>query len=324
MLVRFGTVVSFLLLAATLEAQPAQKTYRIGYLSSQSSAGGQLQFEGLRQGLRDLGYVEGRTIVIESRWAEGNYERLPNLAKELIGLNPDLIVAAGGPPAARALKSATTTIPVVFVSGSAVAAGIVSSLARPEGNLTGFEVLAEELDAKRLELLKQALPRAARIAVLWNPLNLERGRQRQQLEAAARAQGLQLRFAEVRLPGEIETAFTAMAGERPDALLVSADPMLLSEGRRIVELAARTRLPAIYPFRRSAEVGGLMSYGTDLFAVYRAAATYVTRILNGAKPADLPVQQPTKFELVINVKTAKAVGLTIPQSLILQADQLIQ
>lgn len=325
-LVRLAIVVSLLLLAGALPgpAQPAKKMYRIGYLSSLSSSGGQLQLDALRQGLSDLGYVEGRTIVIESRWARGNYESLPNLAKELIGLNPDVIVSAGGPPAARALKSATATIPVVFVSGSAVAAGIVSSLARPEGNLTGLEVFAEELDAKRLELLKQALPRAAHIAVLWNPGNLERGLQRQQLEAAAQVQALRLRFVGAQLPGEIEPAFTAMARERPDALLVSADPMFTSEQRRIVELAARTRLPAIYPFRSSAEMGGLMSYGTDLFAVYRAAATYVAKILNGAKPADLPVQQPTKFELVINAKTAKAIGLTIPQSLMVRADQIIQ
>ena len=324
-LVRSGIAGCSLLAAAFLvQAQPAEKMYRIGYLSSLSASGGRLQLEAFRQGLRELGYVEGRTIVIESRWAEGSYESLPNLAKELIGLNPDLLVSANGPPPARALKSATTTIPIVFVSGSAMAAGIVSNLARPEGNLTGLEVLAEELDAKRLELLKQALPRAARVAVLWNPGNLERGLQRQQLEAAAQVQGLRLRFVGVRLPGEIEPAFTAMTRERQDAVLVSADPMLTSEQRRIVELAARTRLPAIYPFRSAAEAGGLMSYGTDLFAVYRAAATYVARILDGAKPADLPVQQPTKFELVINAKTARALGLAIPAPVLARADRVIE
>jgi putative ABC transport system substrate-binding protein len=255
--VRLGIVVPLLLLAWALpgRAQPAKAIYRIGFLSSLSSSGGEFQIDALRQGLRDLGYVEGRTIVVESRWAKGDYESLPNLAKELIGLNPDVIVSAGGPPAARALKSATATVPIVFVSGSAVAAGIVSNLARPEGNMTGLEVFAEELDAKRLELLKEALPRATHIAVLWNPGNLERGLQRQQLEAAAQAQSLRLRFVGAHLPAEIEPAFTAMARERPDAVLVSADPMFTSEQRRIVRLAARTRLPAIYAFRSSAEAG---------------------------------------------------------------------
>ena len=325
-LTRLGAAVSLLLLAAPLAAaaQPAAKTHRIGFLSSLSASSSQFQLEAVRQGLRDLGYVEGRTIVIEARWAEGNYARIPNLARELIGLNLDLIVSAGGPPTARALKSATTTIPIVFVSGSAVAAGIVSSIARPSGNLTGFEILAEELDAKRLELLKEILPKAARVAVLWNPGNLEGRLQRQQLEAAAQVQGMRLRFVEARLPGEIEPAFTVMARERADGVIVSADPMFTSEYRRIVELAARTRLPAIYSLRSASEAGGLMSYGTDLFAVFRSAAIYVDKILTGTKPANLPVQQPTKFELVINAKTAKALGLTIPQSLMVRADQLIQ
>jgi putative ABC transport system substrate-binding protein len=280
--------------------------------------------ETLRQGLRDLGYFEGRGIVIEVRWAEGNYERLPDLARELVALNLELIVSAGGPPAARALKTTTTTIPVVFVSGSALAAGIVSNIARPEGNLTGLEIFAEELDSKRLELLKETLPRAERVAVLWNPGNLEGRLQRHQLESAAQIRGMKLRFIEARRPEEIEPAFAVMARERADALLVSADPMFTSEYRRVVELAARTRLPAIYPFRSVAEAGGFMSYGTDLLAVYRSAATYVDKILNGTKPGDLPVQQPTKFELVINLKTAKALGLAIPQALMLRADHLIQ
>ena len=305
-------------------AQQAGKTFRIGYLSSLSAVGGHVQLEALRHGLRDLGYVEGRNLVIEARWAEGNYERLPNLARNLIALNPDLIVSAGGPPAARTLQSATTTVPVVFVTGSAVAAGLVSSIARPGGNLTGFEILAEELDAKRLELLRETLPRAAVAAVLWNPGNLEGTMQRQQLEVAARAHGMRLRFIEARSPRDVEGAFAVMIRERADAVLVSADPMLTSEYRRLVELTARTRLPAIYPFRSFAEAGGLMSYGTDLFAIYRSVAGYVDRILAGAKPADLPVRQPTKFELVINLKTAKELGLTIPRSLLLRADQVIE
>jgi len=321
-----AVVLTFVLLTAPFAtlAQPAGKAHRIGYLSSLSASGGRSQFEAFRQGLRDLGYVEGRTIFIEARWAEGNYERLPNLARELVGLNLELIVSAGGPPAARALKSATATIPVVFVSGSAVAAGIVSSIARPGGNVTGFEILAEALDTKRLELVKETLPRAARVAVLWNPGNVEAKLQRQPLEAAAQVQGIRLRFVEARLPGQIELAFTVMARERADVVLVSADPMFTSEYRRVVEMAARTRLPAVYPFRNVAEAGGLMSYGTDLSAIYRSAAIYVDKILSGAKPADLPVQQPTKFELVINMKTAKALGLTIPPTVLLRADLVLE
>jgi len=317
---------SFLLVAATvgLDAQPTGKTHRIGYLSSLSASGGRPHFEAVRQGLRDLGYVEGRRLVIEARWAEGNYERLPDLARELVALNLDLIVSAGGPPAARALKSTTMAIPIVFVSGSAVATGIVSSLARPGGNLTGLEVFAEELDPKRLELLKETLPRAARVAVLWNPQNLEGRLQRRELEAAAQIQGMRLRFVEAARPDALEPALAVMARERADALLVLADPMFTSEYRRLVELAARTRIPAIYPFRGFAEAGGFMSYGTDLLAVYRDAAAYVDKILTGARPGDLPVQQPTKFELVINLGTARALGVTIPQGLMARADQLIQ
>jgi putative ABC transport system substrate-binding protein len=326
-LTRVAAAIAFFLgIAAPLAAgaQPAAGVYRIGYLASLSAAGGETQFDAFRQGLRDLGYVEGRTIVIETRWAEGNYERLPSLAMELIRLRPDLIVSAGGPPAARALKSATRTIPIVFVSGSVMAAGIVSNIARPGGNLTGFEVFAEELDVKRLELLKETLPNAARVVVLWNPGNVEERLQRQPLQAAAHTRGIRLRFVEARNPGDIEPAFNVMARERADAVLVSADPMFTSEYRRMVELATRARLPAMYPFRSFAEAGGLMSYGTELFVVYRNAAKYVDRILKGANPGDLPVEQPTKFEFVVNLKTAKALGLTIPQSLLLRADRIVE
>ncbi len=320
----FATTLGFILLSAVFaaDAQPV-KAHRIGYLSSLSPSGGRPHFAAFRQGLRELGYVEGRNIAIEARWAEGDYERLPALAKELVALEVGLIVSAGGPPAARAAKSATTSIPVVFISGSALAAGIVPNLGRPGGNVTGLEVFAEELDTKRLELFKEALPRSARIAVLWNPGNLKRGRQRQELETAAQAQGTQLRFVEASRPDEIEPAFALIAREA-DAVLVSADPMFTSEYRQIVELAARTRLPAMYPFRGDAEAGGLMSYGTDLYAVYRSAAIYIDKILTGTKPGNLPVQQPTRFELVINLKTAKALGLAIPAELMLRADHVIR
>ena len=246
----------------------------------------------------------------------------PTLAKELVSLNLDLIVSSGGAPTARAAKAATTTIPIVFVTGNAVAAGIVSNLARLAGNLTGVDLLAQDLDEKRLELLKETLPKATRVAVLWNPGTLEGEVQRKRLEIAAQALRVKLRFLGARHPGE--TALAAIARERSDALFVSSDPMFTNEAERIIRWTARARLPTMYSWRIFAEGGGLMSYSTDLAAIYRRAATYVDKILRGAKPADLPVEQPTKYELVINLKTAKALGLTIPPSLLLHADELIQ
>jgi putative ABC transport system substrate-binding protein len=316
----------FVLLAVPLAsfAQPVAKVHRIGFLSSLAASDGQFQIEALRLGLRDLGYVEGRDVTLELRWAAGDYQRLPRMAKELVDLGPDLIVSAGGPPPARALKSATRTIPVVFISGSVMAAGIVSSLSRPGENLTGLEVFAEELDAKRLELLHEILPKAVQVAAIWNPANLESGLQRKRLQDAARARGMRMRFVEAQHPGEIDGAFASMAREKTDAVVVSADPMLVSERRRIVELAARSRVPAVYFDRSFAEAGGLLSYGTDLFALYRGASTYVDKILKGAKPADLPVQQPTQFELVINLKTAKTLGLMIPPPVLLRASKVIE
>jgi putative ABC transport system substrate-binding protein len=278
----------------------------------------------LWQGLRELGYIEGQNLVMEYRWAGGDYERLPRLAQELVGLKPDLIFSAGGPPAARAAKAATGTIPVVFVSGNAVEAGVVSSLARPGGNLTGFDVFAEELDIKRLEILKEALPKVVRVAVLWNPGRIEGRVARDRLESAAQAVGMKLSFVEARQPDQIETAFAAIARDRADAMLLAADPMFVGEAARFIRLAAAARRPAIYPVRIFAEGGGLMSYGADFAAIYRRAATYVDRILNGAKPGELPVEQPTKYELVINLKTASALGLMIPPSVRLRADRVIE
>jgi len=323
---RISAALVFVLLGVVISvnAQPTAKVHRIGYLSSLSAVGGAPQFDAVRQGLRDLGYVEGRTIIIEPRWADGNYDRLPALAKELVSLNPELIVSAGGPPPARALKSLTSTIPVVFISGSAMAAGIVSNLGRPGANLTGLEVFAEELDTKRLELLKELLGKPARIAVLWNPGNLQGSLQRRELESSGQAQGMDLRFVEAKRPADLEPAFARIRQERVDAILVCADPMLTGEYRQVVALVTQTRLPAMYPFRSDAAAGGLISYGTDLFAVYRNAAIYVDKILTGTKPAELPVQQPTRFELVINLKTAKELGLTIPLPLMLRADHLIR
>jgi len=318
-----GTGAALLAVPLAAEAQPAAKVWRIGYVTSQSAASaGRVSFDAFRQGLRDLGYVEGQNIVIESRWADGDYERLPTLAKELVSLNLDVIVSGGGDPTVRAVKAATTTVPIVFITGSAVAAGIVSNLARPAGNLTGFEVLAEELLGKQLALLKETLPKAVHVAVLWNPRTLEV--RRKGLEIAAKALRVTLRFLEAQHPGEIETALAAIARERSDALYVSSDPMFASEAGRIIRWTARARLPTMYSWRIFAEGGGLMSYSTDLAAIYRRAATYVDKILRGAKPADLPVEQRTKYELVINLKTARALGLTILPSLLQRADEVIQ
>ena len=323
----WALLVGLALLAAPLagEAQPAgAKAAWIGYLSSLSASGGQANDKAFRQGLRDLGYVEGRNLTVEYRWADGNYERLPGLAKELVALGVDLIVSVGGPTAARAAKAATTSIPIVFVSGSAVEAGIVSSLARPGGNLTGFDVLAEELDGKRLELLKEMLPKVTQVAVLWNPGTPEEEVQRHRLDGAAPAVGVKLRFLAARNPRELDGALAALGRERAEALLVSADPMFSGEAGRIIKWTTGARLPTIHFSRIFPRGGGLASYGTDTEAIYRRAAGYVDRILKGARPGDLPVEQPTKFELVINLKTAKALGLTIPPSVLARADEVIE
>jgi putative tryptophan/tyrosine transport system substrate-binding protein len=268
--------------------------------------------------------VEGKSLVIQYRWGDGNNDRLPALAKELAGLNPDLIVSVGGPSAARAAKAATTSIPVVFVSGKAVEAGIVASLARPGGNLTGLDILAEELDVKRLELLRETLPKAMHVAVLWNPGTPEGAVQRRSLETAAGIMGVKLRFWEARRPGDLGAVFAGIGREHFDALLVSTDPMFTGEVGRIVAWTAETRLPAIHFSRLFPQRGGLMSYGADIAAIYGQAATYVDRILKGAKPADLPVAQPTNFELVINGKTARTLGLAIPPSVLARAGETIE
>ena len=324
---RIGLAVALVvLLAAPLaaQAQQAGKVYRIGYLSP--SPPETFRVEVFRQALRELGWIEGRNIAFEYRWAENDYARLPGLAKELVALDPDVIIA-GSPPAALALKTATRTIAVVFLGGPAVETGLVASLARPGGNVTGLDVLAADLNVKRLDLLKGAIPTASRVAVLWHRAS-QAGASRPQsvesVDAAAKALGLQPRFLEVRHPTEIDAAFATMARERPHALLVMSSPMLSSQRLRIVGLAARHRLPAMYQWREFAEAGGLMSYGANILDLYRRAAVYVDKILRGAKPADLPVEQASKYELVINLKTAKALGLRIPQSVLGRADQVIE
>jgi putative ABC transport system substrate-binding protein len=282
------------------------------------------QNDAFRQKLRELGYSQGENLAIEYRWAEGRYDRLPAMARELARLKVNLIVAPDGVPAALAAKAATKTIPVVFFAGDAVESGLVQSLAHPGGNLTGLSGLTAGLDAKRLEILKEAVPAAARVAMLWNPENSTGIPQRNRMALAAEALRVQPRMLEARSPSEIEGAIAVAVRERVDALLVLADPMLTSQRKRIVDLAARARLPVGGLFRSFAEDGALVSYGPNLVEVYRQLAVYADKILKGAKPADLPVEEPTKYEVVINLRTAKALGLTIPQSLMVRADELVQ
>jgi len=316
-------------LAAALVPPPAAaqapgKVYRVGYLGSVSPSANKDRIDAFKQGLRELGYVEGGNTLIEYRWAEGDYSRLPALARELVGRKPDLIVSTGGRPSLTALRDATSSIPVVFLGSEPVAAGIVLSLGRPGGNFTGMDVFSIELDTKRLALLKDALPKITQIVLLWNPGNPSGLPQRYRVETAAKTLGVQVRLVEARLAKELDAAFAAIASQRPDALLVTADPMYDSQRHRIVEHATRLRLPAIYQWREFAEIGGLMSYGADLPALYRRLPLYMDKIFKGAKPAELPVEQPTKYELVINLKSAKSLGLTIAPSVLARADQLIE
>jgi len=316
------------LLASPLaaEAQQAAKVARIGYLSPNLAASPHLR-EAFIQGLRDLAYVEGRNLVIEYRDAEGKLERLPALAAELVALKVDVIVAPPT-PAALAAKQATRTLPIVFaVAADPVTSGLVTGLARPGGNVTGLSIFAPELVGKCLEQLKQAVPGVSRVAVLWQPGALGERTEKEMLkeaEVAARALGVRPQFVEARGPADLDRAFSDMTKARAGALTMLGSVMFFRERRRLVALAAQNRLPAVYPWREVVDAGGLMSYGANLADNLRRAATYVDKILKGAKPGDLPVEQPTKFELVINLKTAKALGLTIPQSVLGRADQVIQ
>jgi putative ABC transport system substrate-binding protein len=307
------------------QAQPAGKVPRIGYLALNPAANPQLH-EAFRQGLRDLGYVEGRNVVIEYRDAEGKPERLPALAAELVALKVDVLVAQPT-VAALAAKQATRTLPIVFPVAEPVTSGLVTSLARPGGNITGLSILAPEMAGKGLELLKQAVPGVSRVAVLWDPGAFPERTAKDMLkevEVAARALGVRLQFIEARGPDDFDRAFSEMTRARAGALTGLGGSMLFSERRRLVDLAAKNRLPVVYSWREGADAGGLMAYGPNILDLFRRAATYVDKILKGAKPGDLPVEQPTKFELVINLKTAKALGLTIPPSLLQRADQVIE
>jgi putative ABC transport system substrate-binding protein len=308
------------------KAQQAAKAVRIGYLATGGAAPNPL-LQAFLRGLRDLGYVEGRNVVIEYRSAEGKVERLPALAAELLTLKVDVIVGPAT-PAALAAKQATGTLPIVFIgAGDPVTDGLVTSLARPGGNVTGLATLSPELVGKNLEQLKQAVPGVSRVAILWQPGGMGERTEKDMLkgvEVTARALGVRPQLVEARGPADFDRAFSEMTRARAGTLTVVGSSMFVSERRRLVDLAAKHRLPAMYAQRAYVDAGGLMSYGPDVSDLFRRAATYVDKILKGAKPGDLPVEQPTKFELVINLKTAKALGLTIPPSLLQRADQLIE
>ena len=311
-------------LDATAQETKSGKTARIGRLSPLSAESDVPNLDALRKGLRDLGWVEGRDFLIEARFADGKSERLPELAAQLVRQNVDLIVV-GSTPGALAAKRATGTIPIVVVTtGDPVAGGLVKSLAQPGGNVTGVTALGQVLSAKRLELLKEAVPGVTRIAVLTSagspysePFIKER-------EGLARALGVQLQVVEARDPGRFEQAFEEMVRGRAEALLVFTDLMFVSHRRRLVELAAKTRLHTMYPDREFVNAGGLMFYGASLFDMYYHAAAYADKILKGGKPSNLPFEQPTKLELIINLKTAKALGLTIPPSVLVRADRIVE
>ena len=315
-------------LAASAQ-QPTSKVFRVGFMVTGSlrSPEQRSMTDAFRQGLRERGYLEGQNIVIEYRAAEGKIERFTELAAELVDLHPDLIVASNT-PAARAARQATTAIPIVVaVMGDPVKDGLVASLARPAGNVTGMTFLGPELASKRLELLKQALPAMSRVAALWHPGAYGKSTMTEmmgKMETAAATLLVRLQPVEVRGPAEFDGAFLAMARERADALIVLPSPMLFSERRHIVDLATQNRLPSIAMAREFVELGGLMSYGASLPDLFRRAGGYVDKILKGARPADLPVQQPTEFELVINLKTAKTLGLEIPLPLLARADEVIE
>jgi len=318
------TVWVALLLFTMLFAAGAQPAPRVGMLIPIPRADAELNIEAFRKGLRELGYVEGRDIRIEPKYSGGRDERLRELATELVALKVDVIVT-WGTPAARVAKGATRTIPIVMAAAiDPVGTGLVASLARPGGNLTGVTSGGAELSGKTFELLRELAPGVKRIAVLWNPANPIQPVMFRETQVAAETMRMQVQSIGVSDPNELDAALATMTGERPGALLVLQDPMLLTHRRRIVDLVAKIRLPAMYERKVWVEDGGLISYGISLPDNFRRAATYVAKILKGARPADLPVEHPTKFELVINLKTAKALGLTIPPSILARADQVIE
>jgi putative ABC transport system substrate-binding protein len=311
-------------LCGSAEAQQPTKIPRIGFLNAVSPSAVSVRIEAFRQGLRELGYVEGKNMVIEYRYAEGKLDRLPALAAELVRLKVDIIVSAG-PQSTRAAKEATVTIPIVMgFDNDPVGSGLVASLARPGGNITGLSTLSPEISGKQLELLKEMVPKLSRVALLGFSGGAVNAQALKEIELAAGAFGVQLQYLEVRDAKDIETAFRAASKGRADAVLVLPSPITLSQRRQVVDLAANSRLPAIYWATEFVEAGGLMTYSVSFTDLFRRAATYVDKILKGAKPADLPVEQPTKFEFIINLKAAKQIGLTSPPNVLARADKVIK
>ena len=323
------TLVAFLAfglpaVALAITAQPPGKVPRIGYLSPATSTTGGVLRDAFLHGLRELGYLEGRNIRIEYRWAGGQLDRLPQLASELVQLRVQIIVAAGT-RSILAARHATTTIPIVMASGNdPVGLGLVASLARPGGNITGLTYLAEGLIGKLLEFLQTVVPDVSRVAVLWNALNPLHAHLRRQIQPVAQKLGITLLGVEVRSASDLEAAFAAISQEHIHALVVPPDSLTLTERKRVVDLAARHRLPAIYGFKEQVVDGGLMAYGANLPDSYRRSASYVDKILKGARPADLPVEEPMRFEFVINLSTAQTLGLKLPPNVLLQADEIIR
>jgi putative ABC transport system substrate-binding protein len=320
------SLTGFIILSGCERSSPqAAKVHRIGFLAVGSREGRAFLVEGFLQGLREHGYVEGKNMVIEYRFSEDKNERLPSLAAELVNLKVELIVASGT-PASFAAKEATSTIPIVMggLAANPVETGVIASLARPGGNITGMTIMSSQLGGKRLELLKEIVPSLARVAVFWNSPNPAYGPILRELEEAAPTLGLKLQRLEVRVPGDFEGAFKAATSQRAGALIAPGDPLLANGRKVIADLALKYRLPATMDIKEFVEAGGLLSLGPDLVDSYRLAATHVDKILKGAKPADLPMEQPSKFDLFVNLKTARILGLTIPQSVLLQATQVIR
>jgi putative ABC transport system substrate-binding protein len=321
----FLTALGGIALSCPIEAHAKKpKTPRVGYLFSFNEREGQPLWDACRQGLRELGYIEGRNIVLEPRWAEGRHEQLPALANDLVGRNVNVIVAAAT-PASLAAKAASNTIPIVIVAvGEPVKTGLVASLARPGGNVTGLSLLTLDLSGKRLELLKEFLHNVSRVAILLNPDNPISAIFFGETQDAAQRLGIKLERLEARRPTDVDDAFSRAANERVEALVVFDDPVLWSFRVQIVAQAAMHKIPTIYGYKEFVDSGGLMSYGPDRPDQYRRTATFVDKLLKGAKPADLPVEQPTKFSLFINSKAAKALGIELPQTLLLRADEVIE
>ena len=325
------TALRLLVVPLAADAQPPAKVYRIGVLAGIPRAAlpkerpAASQWNAFIEGLRTHGWIENGNFVFEFRYTEGKTERAPQLAQELVALSPDILVVTLGEPGIRALKEATTTIPIVMlVSNDPVGTGLVASLARPGGNITGMSILGPGTAGKRLELLRETVPRVTRVAVLWNAAYPGKELEWKETQVAAKTLGVTLQSVEVKGPADFDAAFRTIARVRPDALITFSEPLTLRYQRSIVDFAAKNRLPTIFETREFADAGGLMTYGASLSDLYRRSATHVNRILRGSRPADVPVEQPTKFELVINLKTSRALALTIPRSVLLRADQVIE